>query len=98
MIFTTLALAQIWQALAIRSGQDTLFRVGLCSNKPLLGAGVLVFILQLAVLYTPFLQTFFQTRSLLPVDLGISIAAGSLVFIVIELEKWLTRYSKDHYS
>jgi Ca2+-transporting ATPase len=91
MIFTTLALAQIWQALAIRSGQDSLFSVGLRSNKPLLGAIVLVFALQLAVLYTPFLQTFFQTRSLLPVDLGISIAAGSLVFFAVELEKWLAR-------
>lgn len=92
MIFTTLALAQIWQALAIRSGQDSLFSVGLRSNKPLLGAMVLVFALQLAVLYIPFLQTFFQTRPLLPVDLGISIAASSLVFFVVEMEKWLTRY------
>jgi Ca2+-transporting ATPase len=89
MIFTTLALAQIWQALGIRSGQDSLFTVGLFSNKPLLGAAVLVFALQLAVLYTPFLQEFFQTRSLLPVDLAISMAASSLVFIVVELEKWL---------
>ncbi|NJN96398.1 MAG: cation-translocating P-type ATPase [Anaerolineales bacterium] len=91
MIFTTLALAQIWQALGIRSGQDSLFTVGLFSNKPLLGAAVLVFVLQLAVLYTPFLQEFFQTRPLLPVDLGISIAISCLVFIVVEVEKWLAR-------
>jgi Ca2+-transporting ATPase len=91
MIFTTLALAQIWQALAIRSGQDSLFSVGLRSNKPLLGAVVLVLALQLAVLYMPFLQAFFQTRALLPIDLSISIAASSLVFIVVELEKWLAR-------
>jgi Ca2+-transporting ATPase len=91
MIFTTLALAQIWQALGIRSGQDSLFRIGLFSNKPLLGAVVLVFGLQLAVLYTPLLQEFFQTKPLLPIDLGISIAAGSLVFVVVELEKWLAR-------
>lgn len=89
MIFTTLAFAQIWQALGIRSGQDSLFSVGLFSNKPLLGAAVLVFALQLAVLYIPFLQEFFQTRSLLPIDLGISIAMSSLVFIVVELEKLL---------
>lgn len=91
MIFTTLALAQIWQALGIRSGQDSLFSVGLLSNKPLLGAAVLVFGLQLAALYTPFLQEFFQTQPLLPVDLGISVAASGLVFIVVEVEKWLAR-------
>jgi Ca2+-transporting ATPase len=91
MVFTTLALAQIWQAFGIRSGQDSLFRVGLLSNKPLLAAAVVVLVLQLAVLYTPFLQNFFQTRSLLPIDLVISIAASSLVFIAVELEKWLAR-------
>jgi Ca2+-transporting ATPase len=78
MIFTTLALAQIWQALGIRSGQDSLFTVGLFSNKPLLGAAILVFALQLAVLYTPFLQEFFQTRALSSLDLGISIAISSI--------------------
>jgi Ca2+-transporting ATPase len=52
---------------------------------------VLVLALQLAVLYMPFLQAFFQTRALLPIDLSISIAASSLVFIVVELEKWLAR-------
>ncbi len=91
MIFTTLALAQIWQALAIRSGQDSLFRVGLLSNKPLLGAAVLVFALQLAVIYAPFLQEFFQTRPLTAVDLTAALVISSLVFIVIELEKWLAR-------
>jgi Ca2+-transporting ATPase len=91
MIFTTLALAQIWQALAIRSGQDSLFKVGLLSNKPLLGAAALVFALQLAVIYLPFLQEFFSTVPLSPTDLLVGILVSSLIFIVVEFEKWLTR-------
>jgi Ca2+-transporting ATPase len=91
MIFTTLALAQIWQALAIRSGQDSLFKAGLLSNKPLLGAAVLVFALQLAVIYVPFLQEFFQTVPLTTLDFGIALAASSVVFIALEMEKWFTR-------
>jgi Ca2+-transporting ATPase len=90
MIFTTLALAQMGQALAIRSGQDSLFKIGLLSNKPLLGAVGLTFGLQLAVVYVPFLQQFFQTVPLAAGDLLVGIAAGILVFTVIEVEKWLT--------
>jgi Ca2+-transporting ATPase len=89
VLFTTLAFAQIWQALAIRSGKDSLFSAGLLSNKPLLGLAGLVFGLQLAVVYVPFLQEFFQTRALTPGDLGLTLAASSLVFIILELEKWV---------
>ncbi|HMQ52266.1 MAG TPA: cation-translocating P-type ATPase [Anaerolineae bacterium] len=90
VIFTTLAFAQIWQALAIRSGKDSLLTAGLLSNKPLLGLVGLVFGLQLAVVYLPFLQGFFQTQALPIGDLALTLAASSLVFIALELEKWLT--------
>jgi Ca2+-transporting ATPase len=53
-------------------------------------AGV-VFLLQLAVLYVPFLQNIFYTRPLLLQDLAISLALSSLVFWMIELEKWFIR-------
>jgi Ca2+-transporting ATPase len=91
MIFTTLAFAQMWQALGIRSGQEALWRVGLLSNMPLLGAVVLTCGLQLAVVYVPVLQHFFQTIALSGMDLGISMAVSSLIFLLVELEKRLTR-------
>ncbi len=91
IIFSSLAFAQIWQAMATRSGQDSLFKVGLLSNKPLLGLAALVFGLQLAVIYVPFLQQFFQTEPLELSDLGLTLAATSLVFILLELEKWWAR-------
>ncbi|MBP1727106.1 MAG: cation transport ATPase, partial [Deltaproteobacteria bacterium] len=49
MVFTTLALAQVWQALATRSLRDSLAKVGLFSNPLLLTMAVLVFGLQMAV-------------------------------------------------
>lgn len=61
MVFTTLALSRMGLAQTMRSERDSLFQIGLLSNKPLLGAVALTFGLQMAVIYVPFLQTVFKT-------------------------------------
>jgi Ca2+-transporting ATPase len=94
MIFTTLTLSQMGHALAIRSGQDSLFKIGLFTNKALLGAVLLTFILQMAVIYLPFMQSLFRTVALHPVDLAISLSLSTVVFWGVELEKWWLRYSR----
>lgn len=91
MVFTTLTLSQMGHAMAIRSGKDSLFTVGLRSNLPLLGAVLLTFFLQLAVIYVPFLQNMFSTVSLPPRDLGISLLMSTVVFFAVEVEKWWRR-------
>ncbi|NOZ29425.1 MAG: cation-translocating P-type ATPase [Chloroflexi bacterium] len=91
MVFTTLTLSQMGNALAIRSERDSLFRIGLLSNKPLLGAVLSTFILQLAVIYVAPLQGIFKTVALPPGDLAISLALSTVVFWGMELRKWLSR-------
>ncbi|MBI4482964.1 MAG: cation-translocating P-type ATPase [Acidobacteria bacterium] len=91
MIFTTLTLSQMGNVLAIRSGRDSLFRIGLLSNKPLLGAVALTLVLQLAVVYIPFLQGFFKTLALSAEDLALTLVLSTVVFWSVELEKWLIR-------
>jgi Ca2+-transporting ATPase len=91
MIFTTLTLSQMGHVLAIRSSRDSLFKIGLFSNKALLGAVLLTFILQMAVVYVPFLQAIFKTVALPPVDLLISLVLSTVVFWAVELEKWFLR-------
>jgi Ca2+-transporting ATPase len=91
MVFTTLALSQVWQALATRSLRDSLVTVGLFSNPLLLTMAVLVVGLQMAVVYLGLLEEFFQTEALSAVDLAISVALSSIVFFAIELDKWLVR-------
>jgi Ca2+-transporting ATPase len=91
LTFTTLAFSQMAQALATRSRRESFFKIGLTSNIPgMILAGV-VFLLQLAVLYVPFLQNIFYTQLLPPQELALSLALSSLVFWMIELEKWLIR-------
>jgi Ca2+-transporting ATPase len=91
MVFTTLTLSQMGNALAIRSRRDSLFKMGLFSNKALLGAVLLTFALQMAVVYVPFLQNMFKTVALSPVDLLVSLILSTVVFWGVELEKWLLR-------
>jgi Ca2+-transporting ATPase len=94
MVFTTLTLSQMGHALAIRSGRDSLFTAGLLSNKPLLGAVSLTFILQMAVVYAPFMQNLFKTIALSPTELIISLLLSTVVFWGVELEKWFKRRSQ----
>jgi Ca2+-transporting ATPase len=77
--------------LAIRSEHDSLFQIGISTNKALLGAVVLTFVLQLAVIYVPLLQEFFATQALPAADLALGVAISSLIFWGVELEKWMIR-------
>jgi Ca2+-transporting ATPase len=90
-VFTIVTLTQMAHVLAIRSGNESLFRVGLFSNKPLLGAVSLTVLLQLAIIYTPWLQGFFQTVPLSATDLVIATALSTVVFAAVEVEKVLSR-------
>ena len=94
MIFTTLTLSQMGHALAVRS-REPLFKVGLLSNQALLGAVLLTFVLQMAVVYVPFLQNLFKTDALTLGELLLSLVLSTVVFWGVELEKWLMRRSKD---
>lgn len=91
MVFNTLTLAQMGHALAIRSHQESLFRLGLFSNKPLLYAVLLTFTLQLMVIYLPMLQPILGTTTLSPELLMLSLGLSSIIFWVVELEKWWIR-------
>ncbi len=94
MVFTVLTLSQMFLALASRSERDSLFHIGLSSNRSMLGAVSLTFVLQLAVVYVPFLQGFFKTTPLSGVELALAIVLSMLIFWSVELEKWLLRVKK----
>ena len=91
MVFTTLCLAQMGNALAIRSDRYSLFSIGVFTNPALVGAVLLTFCLQLAVIYLPFLQDIFKTVALSPLELTVCLGASILIFWVIEAVKWFKR-------
>jgi|Deesub1362B_J571_1020462.scaffolds.fasta_scaffold00125_36 Ca2+-transporting ATPase len=91
MVFSTLCFTQLFNVLAIRSEKMSIFRIGFLSNKPLLGSVFLSFMLQIMVIYLPFLNQFFRTAPLSIKELSITILLSSLVFFVVELEKMIIR-------
>ena len=91
MVFTTLTLSQMALALAVRSERDSLFRIGIRSNKAMLAAVSLTFVLQLAVIYAPPMQNLFRTSALSVFDLSVSLALSTIVFWSVETQKWVMR-------
>ena len=91
LVFTTLTLSQMGHALSIRSGRDSLFRIGLLSNKPMLGAVLLTFVLQLLLTYTAPGQALFGIRALPLHYLLVSLLLSTVVFWAVEVEKWFKR-------
>lgn len=91
LVFNTLTLSQMGNALAIRSNRESIFKIGLRSNMLLVYAVILTFLLQLAVIYVPFLQAIFKTTALSAGDLLLTLVLSSIVFLAIELEKWFKR-------
>jgi P-type Ca2+ transporter type 2C len=91
MLFTTLTLSQMAHVMAIRSERQSLFKIGLIANKPLLAAVSLTLVLQLALVYVPFLQVFFKTNPLPLLDLALTMALSAVVFAAVEAEKFFAR-------
>jgi Ca2+-transporting ATPase len=91
MIFTTLVLSQLGNALALRSERDSVFSIGFFANRAMLGTVLVTLALQLAVVYVPFLQVIFKTVPLAPRDLAICLVLSTVVFWAVEIEKWVLR-------
>jgi Ca2+-transporting ATPase len=92
MIFTSLALLQVFQALGTRSSVDSLRTIGLRSNPVMLAIASLVVALQLAAVYTP-LNEFLDLEPLGVVDLAICFGLGIGLLALIEAAKVRRRAS-----
>ncbi|MCW8986555.1 MAG: cation transporting ATPase C-terminal domain-containing protein, partial [Gammaproteobacteria bacterium] len=91
MVFTVLTLSQLFHSFAVRSESASIFKIGLLSNLPMLGAITVTFLLQLAVIYIPFLNDIFHTQPLPLYDLIVCLFLSSLVLLAVEFEKILMR-------
>jgi Ca2+-transporting ATPase len=61
------------------------------TNRVLLFVIVISALVQLALIYVPFLQPIFETTALSPLELGIVLLVTPVPFIAVEIEKWVTR-------
>jgi Ca2+-transporting ATPase len=89
--FIVLSCSQLAHAFNCRSHEQSLFRLGLLTNKKLILAVLISFLLQMAVVYLPFLQGVFKTRALGLPDWLMVLAISSLPFWLMEAVKALTK-------
>jgi Ca2+-transporting ATPase len=85
--FTVLSCAQLFHAFNCRSKTESLFRLGIFTNIKLVIAALVSFVLQMVVVYTPFLQIIFKTEPLGLFDWVLVIIISSLPLWAMESVK-----------
>ncbi|NCJ08320.1 HAD-IC family P-type ATPase [Synechococcales cyanobacterium C] len=93
MVFTTLCIAQMGHALAARSDTRLTVQLNPLSNPYVWGAVLLTTGLQVLLVYVPPLRQFFGLQSLSGLELAICFGFSALVFVWIELEKLVLRFT-----
>jgi Ca2+-transporting ATPase len=87
----TLACSQLFHAFSCRSMRDSIFKLKFSTNPQLVYAVGLSFLLQMAIIYVPFLQPIFKTASMSLVDLGMIMVFSTLPLWIMEIVKAFNR-------
>ncbi len=87
LAFCTIVAFEWLMAFSARSDEYTVFRLGLFRNRALILSIGLAVLLQIAVVYLPFLQVAFKTVPLSLRDWGIVVAASGGLFALEEIRK-----------
>jgi len=95
MVFTTLCLAQMGHAIAIRSNTQLTLELNPLTNVFVWGAVIVTTILQLMLIYVPPLRAFFGTHYLTGFELLVCFGFSALMFVWIEMEKLFLRIYKS---
>jgi Ca2+-transporting ATPase len=89
--FIVLACSQLFHSYNCRSSHESIFRLGFLTNTKLVYATLISFLLQMAVVYLPFLQAVFRTEPLGWFDWIIVLIISSFPLLAMELVKLINR-------
>ena len=84
---TALVAFEWFMAFSARSDEHSIFKLGILRNKILVFSIFVAILLQLAVIYVPFLQTAFRTYPLPLSDWAIVLGSAGGLFLLEELRK-----------
>ncbi|MEM9088854.1 MAG: cation-translocating P-type ATPase [Cyanobacteria bacterium P01_F01_bin.53] len=91
MVFTMLCLSQMGHAISVRSDRRLALEMSQFTNPYVLLAVISTTMLQLMLIYVPFLRDFFGTHVLSATELLLCIGFSLLLFVWVELEKMFIR-------
>ncbi|MCY7331667.1 MAG: cation-translocating P-type ATPase [Pseudanabaena sp. CAN_BIN31] len=92
MVFTTLCLAQMGHAIAIRSNTQLTIELDPRTNPYVWGSVIMTTVLQMVLIYVEPFRIFFGTYLITPTELAICFGFSTLMFVWIELEKLVIRW------
>jgi P-type Ca2+ transporter type 2C len=92
MVFTTLCLAQMGHAIAIRSNTQLTIELDPRTNPYIWGSVIMTTVLQMVLIYVEPFRVFFGTHLLTPTELAVCFGFSALMFVWIELEKLVIRW------
>ncbi len=93
-LFTTLVFSQLAMAMAVRSEEQSIFKIGVFSNRYMILAIVVTILLQLVLIYWAPAQVVFDTVALPPRDLALSFGLSFIVLASVEIYKWFLRRTR----
>jgi Ca2+-transporting ATPase len=82
-----LVFGELFYLFACRSLRYSMFKIGLFTNKPLLGGALTMAALQMALTYVPWFQALFHTQSLAYSKWLYVLGIGLTVYVLVEIEK-----------
>ena len=94
MAFMVLVACQLYYSLAFRNSVKSIFRIGIFSNKYLMGAIVLGLLLQLIVICVPAMQSVFKLQMLDLQGWVMAVVLGLIPLVASELHKFFIRVSR----
>ncbi|MGQ4892357.1 MAG: cation-translocating P-type ATPase [Candidatus Njordarchaeia archaeon] len=97
-VFTTMVFMEFFNALNMRTEKKSIFSIGILSNPLLVIALSVQIPLQLAIVYLPLFNIIFKTVPLKPLDFLIVFIASSIVLIIDELKKAISRRNEKRGS
>jgi len=89
-LLTSMVVMELMVALSMRSLRYPVFKVGIFKNKFLWYAILSSFLLQLFILYTPWVQSLFGVQTPDLIDWAVSILFGAIVFTTMEIGKYVS--------
>lgn len=93
--FLAISMTQVFNAFNLRDLKESVFKIGIFSNKWINIAFAASVVLQLAVIKIPFLQNIFGFEDLSITEFLVITAISSSVLWVAELYKWIRRKRRD---
>lgn len=91
MLFTFMCFAELGAAFALTSEQTSFFKIAPRAIRPMYFAVIGTLILQLTIVYTPFLNPIFKTTPLTALELVFTFILSTVIFFAVEVDKLVKR-------